>query len=98
VPTLVSGDIVIIDNLGSQKGLAIRSAGAKLIFLPPYSPDRNPIEQMFAKLKALLRKVAARSINKLWDTIGLLLDASTPNECANYLRNSGYVQPEREML
>lgn len=90
MPTLVSGDIVIIDNLGSQKGLAIRSAGAKLIFLPPYSPDRNPIEQMFAKLKALLRKAAARTRAALWAAIGHILGHFSPDECRNYLANSGY--------
>ena len=83
-----------------MKGIAdaIAARGAELRYLPPYSPDLNPIEQMFAKLKALLRKAAARSIDKLWDTIGLLLDAFSPKECKNYLRNSGYVKPTWEML
>lgn len=94
VPTLASGDIVIMDNLGSHKGAAvrkaIRAAGAKLIFLPPYSPDLNPIEQMFAKLKLLLRKAAERSVEATWKRIGELLNAFSPAECANYLRNSGY--------
>ena len=94
VPTLKPGDIVIMDNLGSHKGQAvrnaIRSAGARLLFLPPYSPDLNPIEQVFAKLKLLLRKAAERSVEATWRRIGTLLDAFPPHECANYLRNSGY--------
>jgi transposase len=94
VPTLSPGDIVIMDNLGSHKGVAvrkaIRAAGAKLLFLPPYSPDLNPIEQMFAKLKLLLRKAAERTVEATWQRIGQLLDDFPPNECANYLRNSGY--------
>ena len=94
VPTLKPGDIVIMDNLGSHKGQpvrkAIRSAGAHLLFLPPYSPDLNPIEQVFAKLKLLLRKAAERSVEATWQRIGSLLIAFPPHECANYLRNSGY--------
>lgn len=94
VPTLSPGDIVIMDNLGSHKGqavrAAIRSAGARLLFLPPYSPDLNPIEQVFAKLKLLLRKAAERSVDATWQRIGSLLDDFPPHECANYLRNSGY--------
>lgn len=94
VPTLNPGDVVIMDNLGSHKGQAvrqaIRSAGARLLFLPPYSPDLNPIEQVFAKLKLLLRKAAERSVEATWHRIGSLLDAFPPHECANYLRNSGY--------
>jgi transposase len=94
VPTLKPGDVVIMDNLGSHKSAAvrqaIRSAGAKLLFLPPYSPDLNPIEQVFAKLKLLLRKAAERSVEATWQRIGSLLDAFPPHECANYLRNSGY--------
>lgn len=94
VPTLRPGDIVIMDNLGSHKSKAvrqfIRSAGAKLFFLPKYSPDLNPIEQVFAKLKHLLRKVAARTVNTVCTAIGEVLDAFTPQECANYLKNSGY--------
>jgi transposase len=94
LPTLKPGDIVIMDNLGSHKGAAvrkaIRSADAKLLFLPPYSPDLNPIEQAFAKLKLLLRKAAERSVEATWQRIGQLLDAFPPHECANYLRNSGY--------
>jgi transposase len=94
VPTLRPGDIVIIDNLGSHKGKAvrraIRAAGARLFFLPPYSPDLNPIEQVFAKLKTLLRKAAERTVEATWRRIGTLLDAFSPQECANYLRNAGY--------
>ncbi|WOE74294.1 IS630 family transposase [Alterisphingorhabdus coralli] len=94
VPTLSPGDIVIMDNLGSHKGQAvrraIRSVGARLFFLPPYSPDLNPIEQAFAKLKTLLRKAKERSVEATWQRIGKLLDTFSPQECANYLRNSGY--------
>jgi transposase len=94
VPTLSPGDIVIMDNLGSHKGLAVRRAiravGAKLLFLPPYSPDLNPIEQVFAKLKTLLRKAAERSVETVWRRIGTMLDAFPPDECNNYLVNSGY--------
>jgi transposase len=94
LPTLSVGDIVIMDNLGSHKRQAvrrlIRAAGAKLFFLPPYSPDLNPIEQVFAKLKTLLRKADERTIEATWRRIGSLLDCFTPAECANYLKNSGY--------
>jgi transposase len=94
VPTLKPGDVVILDNLGSHKGEAVRKAiravGAKLLFLPPYSPDLNPIEQVFAKLKTLLRKAAERSVEATWRRIGNLLDAFSPQECANYFKNSGY--------
>jgi transposase len=94
VPTLHPGDVVIMDNLGSHKGAgvraAIRAAGAKLLFLPPYSPDLNPIEQVFAKLKLMLRRAAERTTEDTWRRIGSLLDRFAPDECANYLRNSGY--------
>ena len=94
VPTLRPGDIVIMDNLGSHKGKAvrrlIRAVGAKLIFLPKYSPDLNPIEQVFAKLKHLLRKAAARTVEAVWDAIGQLLPALIPRGCANYFENAGY--------
>jgi transposase len=94
VPALKPGDIVIMDNLGSHKGYAvrkaIRSVGAKLFFLPAYSPDLNPIEQVFSKLKTLLRKSDPRSVEQTWRRIGLLLDLFSPGECANYLRNAGY--------
>lgn len=96
VPTLAPGDIVIIDNLGSHKGQAvrraIRSVGAKLLFLPKYSPDLNPIEQVFAKLKHLLRKALARNFDTLTAAIGRLLDSFSPQECSNYFQNSGYRQ------
>ena len=94
VPALKPGDIVIIDNLGSHKGKAvrraIRTAGAKLFFLPPYSPDLNPIEQVFAKLKTLLRKSAERTVEDTWKRIGALLQSFNAQECANYFRNAGY--------
>ena len=93
-PTLALGDVVVMDNLPAHKGLAVRQAveatGARLLFLPPYSPDFIPIENAFAKLKALLRKAAARTIDELWDVIGRSLDAFTPAECANYFTAAGY--------
>lgn len=93
-PTLVPGDVVILDNLGSHKGKAvrkaIRSAGAHMLFLPPYSPDLNPIEQVFAKLKHLLREAAERTQDAIMDRIASILDAFTSQECANYIANSGY--------
>ena len=96
VPTLSPGDVVIMDNLSSHKTpaarAAIRSAGARLLFLPPYSPDLNPIEQVFAKLKHLMRKAAERSHEATWRRIGALLDTFPPSECANYLVNSGYAE------
>jgi transposase len=94
VPTLKPGDIVIMDNLGSHKGqrvrTAIRAAGARVFFLPPYSPDLNPIEQVFAKLKALLRKAGERTVQATWNRIGKLLAYFQPSECANYFKNAGY--------
>jgi len=94
LPTLVRGDIVIMDNLGSHKGRAvrdaIRSVGARRLLLPPYSPDLNPIEQAFAKLKALLRKASERTLEATWRRIGELLGHFTPAECANYLAHAGY--------
>jgi transposase len=94
VPTLKPSDIVIADNLGSHKGKAvrkaIRAAGAKLLFLPKYSPDLNPIEQVFAKLKHLLRQAAPRTVEALCAATAELLDRFTSQECANYFRNSGY--------
>ena len=93
-PTLAKGDVVILDNLNSHKGKAarkaIRAAGAHLVFLPPYSPDLNPIEQFFSKLKHLLRKAEPRSVETTWRKVGELLDLFAPAECANYLKNSGY--------
>lgn len=94
-PTLSKGEVVMLDNLGSHKGQtvrhAIRNRGAHLIFLPPYSPDLNPIEQLFAKIKHLLRQAQERDPEALWRKLGELLDLISPKECANYLRNSGYV-------
>jgi len=94
VPTLQPGDVVVMDNLGSHKGTAIRkairAADAKLFYLPPYSPDLNPIEQVFAKLKHLMRSAAERTVETTWRRIGTLIDSFTPTECANYLRNAGY--------
>jgi transposase len=102
VPTLTPGDIVIVDNLGSHKGAGVRraieAAGAQLLYLPPYSPDLNPIEQVFAKLKALLRKAAARSISTLWAAVGELLRRYSADECTNYFTNAGYVLPDRNLL
>ena len=93
-PALRPGDLVIMDNLPAHKVAGIREAiearGAELRYLPPYSPDLNPIEQAFAKLKALLRKAAERTVDNLWITIGRLLDLFPPAECVNYLANSGY--------
>jgi transposase len=94
VPELRPGDIVIMDNLRAHKvegvAKAIAACGAELRYLPPYSPDLNPIEQAFAKLKALLRKAAERTVDGLWNAIGKLLDRFAPTECANYLVNAGY--------
>ena len=98
VPTLRPGQIVIMDNLPAHKVKGVRSAiqatGARLWLLPPYSPDLNPIENAFAKLKAILRKAAARTIPSLWDAIRDALPQFTPNECANLLTAAGY-EPER---
>lgn len=97
VPTLRPGDIVVMDNLGSHKGTGVRAAveaaGAELRFLPPYSPDFNPIENAFSKLKALLRKTAARTPDALWTAVADALDAFSPDECANYFTAAGY-EPE----
>lgn len=94
VPELRPGDIVIMDNLGSHKGGAVRAAieavGAMLLYLPPYSPDFNPIENAFSKLKALLRKAAERTVDALWYTIGTLIPAFTAAECANFFAAAGY--------
>jgi len=93
-PALHPGDVVVMDNLPAHKvagvEVAIHRAGASLLYLPPYSPDLNPIEQLFSKLKNLLRQAAARTKDALWATIGSLLDEFTPTECANYLANCGY--------
>jgi transposase len=94
VPELREGDIVVMDNLGSHKGAGVRAAieaaGAKLLYLPPYSPDLNPIENAFAKLKALLRTAAERTVQGLWSAIGRCLDRFTLHECANYFAAAGY--------
>lgn len=94
LPELRPGDIIVMDNLSSHKGPRVRemieSVGARLEYLPPYSPDFNPIENAFSKLKALLRKAAERSIGGLWTTIGRLLNLFTPNECQNYFAAAGY--------
>ena len=94
-PTLAPGEVVILDNLGSHKGKparnAIRAKGAHLLFLPPYSPDLNPIEQVFAKLKHLIRAAEPRDVEVTWRTVGELLDLFSEQQCANYLKNSGYV-------
>ncbi|MEQ1785267.1 MAG: IS630 family transposase [Hyphomonadaceae bacterium] len=94
VPELRAGDVVILDNLPGHKGEEaaelVEACGAKLMFLPPYSPDLNPIEMLFSKLKTLLRKAERRTREALWQTIGDLLDAFTPDECANYIRHAGY--------
>jgi transposase len=93
-PALEPGDVVVLDNLAAHRvdGVrqAIKAAGASILYLPPYSPDLNPIEQLFTKLKSLLRKAAARTKAELWSTIGRLLDACPPAECANYLNHCGY--------
>jgi len=94
IPTLAIGDIVVMDNLPAHKIAGVRplieAAGAILLYLPPYSPDLNPIEMAFAKLKALLRKAAERTVDALWDKIGEILAAFSPGECANYFRHAGY--------
>lgn len=94
VPTLKPGDIVILDNLGSHKAKATRQiindAGARLWFLPPYSPDLNPIEQTFAKIKHWMRMAQKRTIEETWRHIGDLIDTIPPHQCANYFKNAGY--------
>ncbi len=94
VPTLTPGDVVIMDNLPAHKTAGVRDVieklGATLLFLPPYSPDFNPIENAFSKLKAMLRAKAERTINALWDAVGSLIDQFTPDECANYFKAAGY--------
>ena len=94
VPTLRRGDVVVLDNLPAHKGAAVRRAveavDAELRFLPPYSPDFNPIENAFSKLKALLRKAAARTVDQLWKAIACAIDALTPSDCAGYFTAAGY--------
>jgi transposase len=94
VPTLAAGDVVVMDNLSSHKRARVREliegAGCAVLFLPPYSPDLNPIELAFAKLKALLRKAGRRTVDGLWEFLGQALDAFSPEECRNYFRHCGY--------
>ena len=94
VPTLKPGDVVIMDNLGSHKVAGVRqaieAASAERRFLPPYSPDMDPIEQVFAKLKNILRRAARRTVEALWNAIGLAVADFPPGECLNYFRNAGY--------
>jgi len=94
VETLQPGDIVVMDNLGSHKAkavrTAIRAAGARLWFLPPYSPDLNPIEQAFAKIKHWMRMAQKRNMEDAWRHVGNLVGSFKPDECANYFRNAGY--------
>jgi putative transposase len=94
IPTLKPNDIVVLDNLGSHKGKAVRqaikAARARLLFLPKYSPDLNPIEQLFAKLKGQVRKAAPRTLDAVSDAIAKALAQVSPDECANYLKNAGY--------
>lgn len=99
VKELKPGDIVVLDNLSSHKVSGIREAveavGASLLYLPPYSPDLNPIELTFSKFKRLLRDAAARNVADLWNTIGRMLERFTPGECANYIRHCGFPQLRR---
>ena len=94
VPTQTPGDVVIMDNMPAHKAAGVREAiergGATLRFLPPYSPDFNPIENAFSKLKALLRAKAERTVKALWDVVGSVVDLFTPAECANYFKAAGY--------
>ncbi len=94
VRTLKPGDVVIMDNLSSHKRASVRTLieapGARLLFLPPYSPDFNPIEKAFSRLKAMLRKAGERSVSGLWNLIGKLVDLFEPHECANYFSSCGY--------
>jgi transposase len=99
VPALVAGDVVVLDNLSSHKRARVREliegAGCAVLFLPPYSPDLNPIELAFAKLKALLRKAGRRTVEGLWELLGQVLDAFSPEECRNYFRHCGYAGTPR---
>jgi transposase len=94
VPTLTAGDVVVMDNLPAHKPASVRraieAAGARVLYLPPYSPDFNPIEMAFAKLKAVLKKAAARTVNDLWKAIAASLSSFTPAECRNYFAAAGY--------
>ena len=99
VPELRRGDVVVMDNLGSHTlarvRAAVEAAGCRLLFLPPYGPDLNPIENAFSKLKRLLRSAAERTADGLWAAIGRLLDRFSPAECRNYFRHCGYAKPAR---
>jgi transposase len=99
LPTLKAGDIVVMDNLSSHKvaGVkeAIASVGATVLYLPPYSPDFNPIENVFSTLKTLVRKLKLRTMDELWNKLGELCDVFTPNECRNYFKNAGYKKLKR---
>lgn len=101
-PTLEPGDVVVMDNLGSHKVAGVREAiagrGASLLYLPPYSPDLNPIEQVFAKFKASLRKAAARTVEALDAAIVAALGTIEPDECSRYFVNAGYLTPNRNLL
>ena len=94
VPTLRKGDMVVMDNLSSHKVVgvkkAIESVGAQVLYLPPYSPDLNPIENVFSKLKTLVRKAKVRKVEELWCKLGKLCDIFSPDECKNYFKNAGY--------
>ena len=102
VPTLRAGDVVVMDNLSVHKvagvRAAIEAAGARLVYLPPYSPDLNPIEQAFAKLKWLVRSAKERTVAGLWNLLGELVDRFSPTECRNYFRNSGYATTSGKTL
>ncbi len=97
VPELRRGDVVVMDNLGSHTAAGVRSAveaaGCRLLLLPPYSPDLNPIENAFSKLRRLLRSAAERTVDGLWRAIGRVLDRFGPAECRNYFRHCGYTRP-----
>jgi transposase len=100
IPELRPGDIIVLDNLSSHKNedvkAAVKAAGAELLFLPPYSPDLNPIELVFSKLKTLLRRAAERTIDPLWNRLGELMDHFPPQECSNFIRHAGYAQTRTE--
>ena len=102
VPTLRAGDVVVMDNLSVHKVAGVRAAieavGARLVYLPPYSPDFNPIEQAFAKLKWLVRSAKERTVDGLWTLLGKLTDRFPPTECRNYFRNSGYATTSGKTL
>lgn len=97
VPELRPGDTVVMDNLSSHKvagvKAAIEGAGAHLLYLPPYSPDLNPIEMLFSKLKAIVRSLAAKTVEALWQALGIVSTRVPPTECANFIRHTGYFQP-----